>query len=362
MATSPRPTSPLRLIFVAFALVAVAAFSVFELRYLLIIFAGVLFGVFLHAAAGWLSRKLHLPYGVALALLLLVGAASLTVGLIAFAPTLSEQLADMRQQLPKVIEQLQQKLSHVPLLSKSGAALGGGDKGQSPPVLGAVAAALGSGLEVLGGLVVVFFLGLYGAAQPGAYRKAVLALTPQHLRKRMDRALQSATSNLARWLFGRMVAMIFVGVTTTIAFHFLHVPLAFGLGVLAGFLTFIEYAGAILSAIPPVLLALTQSPAQALWVLALFTALHVIEGYVLTPLLSRATVKIAPGITLVAQVLLGAAAGALGLTLSTPLLVVAVCAAQSFRGHDDEDAARTESDRVTSGVHARPEPKVERST
>ena len=47
---------------------------------------------------------------------------------------------------------------------------------------------------------------------------------------------------------------------------------------MAGLLTFVEYAGAWLCGIPPVLIALAQSPVQAYCVLVLFTSLHVLEG------------------------------------------------------------------------------------
>ena len=104
------------------------------------------------------------------------------------------------------------------------------------------------------------------------------------------------------------------------------------------------------------LFALAQSPAQAFWVLVLFTALHVVEGYVLTPLLARATVSLPPAITLACQVLLGALAGPLGLTLSTPLLVVGVCAAQSFRRNASEDQPERRQAWSVIGVHSRAEP------
>jgi predicted PurR-regulated permease PerM len=123
--------------------------------------------------------------------------------------------------------------------------------------------------------------------------------------------------------------MAFVGITTTILFQVFGLPLAFGLGALAGTLTFIEYAGAVISAIPAILIAFTQSPSMALAVGALFTVLHIIEGYVLTPLLARATVHLPPAITLASQALLGTLAGAIGLTFSTPLLIVAISCAEA---------------------------------
>jgi predicted PurR-regulated permease PerM len=180
-------------------------------------------------------------------------------------------------------------------------------------------------------LVITFFIGLYGAAQPDAYRRAALALAPGPQRERVDAALVASSKNLSRWLLGRLIAMLFVGLTTTILFQVFKLPLAFGLGVLAGVLTFVEYAGAVISAIPPILIGFSQSPTTALAVAILFVVLHIIEGYVLTPLLARATVHLPPGVTLASQAILGALAGALGLTFSTPLLIVAISCAEVVR-------------------------------
>ncbi len=136
---------------------------------------------------------------------------------------------------------------------------------------------------------------------------------------------------MTRWLLGRLVAMLFVGVTTSLAFHFLRVPLAPLLGVLAGLLTFVEYAGAIASAIPPVILAFGQGLGAVFGVIVVYTILHVIEGYVLTPLLARASVRLPPAVSLGTQALIGVLAGPLGLTFATPLLVVGVSSVQSWR-------------------------------
>jgi predicted PurR-regulated permease PerM len=133
-----------------------------------------------------------------------------------------------------------------------------------------------------------------------------------------------------------MVAMAFVGVTCAVAFALLDVPFAFTLGLFAGLLTFIEYVGAIISAVPPFLLAFTVSPATALAVLGVYTVVHVIEGYVLTPLLARIAVRFPPAITLAGQILMATLVGPLGLTFSTPVLVCLAVIARSARGETEE--------------------------
>jgi predicted PurR-regulated permease PerM len=184
---------------------------------------------------------------------------------------------------------------------------------------------------LLGGVVVIFFIGLYGSLSPGSYARAVVALAPAHERDRVDRMMGDVADALGRWLVGRMVAMAFVGVFSGIGLWLLGVPVALGLGIVAGLLTFVEYLGAVVSAVPAALLALTMGPLEVVWVLLLYLGVHIIEGYVLTPLIARQAVRFPPAYTLAAQLVFGGLFGVLGLTFATPLCVVFVIAMTSWQ-------------------------------
>jgi predicted PurR-regulated permease PerM len=240
---------------------------------------------------------------------------------------------------------LRERFQSVPVIGHVISA--GGNGHLDPQKLGAaVLGALGGSVAVLSGLVISFFVGVYGAAQPEMYVKAALSVTPRRYERHVERALHVIAHNLTRWLLGRILAMVFVGVATSVVFHLLHLPLALTLGIFAGLLTFIEYAGAIISAVPPVLLGFSQSTNVGLAVLIAYTVLHVIEGYVITPLLARTSVHLPPALTLAAQALLGELVGVLGLTFSTPLFVVGVSAVSAFR-EESERARRGARDGST---------------
>jgi predicted PurR-regulated permease PerM len=265
---------------------------------------------------------------------LLLGFAAVTAALIFAVPRLSEQLGALSREAPKLLDRGREFLQRsaltrhlLPAASPQPAA-GGAHPGE---LVNAAVGAIGGSLELLGGVAIVFFIGVYGAAQPEVYQRALLAVAPEQYRERLEKALSCARHDLARWMVGRLIAMLFVGVTSGVMFALLHVPAAFLLGVFAGLLTFVEYAGALISALPPIALAASQGPGRALAVLVLFVVLHVIEGYVLTPLLARASVHFPPALALAAQVLFGVLLGPLGLTFSTPLLVLIVSGAKGWR-------------------------------
>lgn len=310
----------------AFAVAAGMALVVIAARILLILFAGVLFALVLRAIAGLAQKHLRVPnkVGVAATVLLLIAATA--AGCYFTLPVLAAQAAQAAKSLPDGVQRLSQTL-HLPL-GKPEDWLSSLEKSATHLVT-----AVGTSVEVLGGLVVLFFVGVYGAADPESYSRVVLWFAPGPKKRVVRRVLEVSSGNLQRWLLGRLVAMLFVGVSSGIAFAVLKVPLAFPLAVLAGLLTFVEYVGAFASAVPPILLALTQSPTRAVSVALVFAVLHVIEGYVLTPLLAKTAVRFPPATTLASQALLSALLGALGLTFATPLLVVAVTAAQEWRKH-----------------------------
>lgn len=69
------------------------------------------------------------------------------------------------------------------------------------------------------------------------------------------------------------------------------------LGFIAGMLTGIPYLGAVISAI---LVALLQGPLTALYVVGLFLAAHILEGYILGPWIQKHQVSMAPAFLILA--------------------------------------------------------------
>jgi predicted PurR-regulated permease PerM len=124
------------------------------------------------------------------------------------------------------------------------------------------------------------------------------------------------------WLVGQMIAMAAVGTITITGLLLVGAPMAISLGVLAMLLTFVPYIGAIASAVPAILLALTHSQHMALYVVLVFLVAHFVEGYILVPLIQHKLVYLPPAMILVMQFLMQLFAGVIGVTLATPLMVV----------------------------------------
>jgi predicted PurR-regulated permease PerM len=182
-----------------------------------------------------------------------------------------------------------------------------------------------SGVErFIVGVIVILFVGLFGAAEPAVYREGFLHVIPPGQRRRAGEAIDAVAYNLRWWLVGQVMLMVMMWITTTLGLWLIGIPLAVALGVIAGVFEIVPYAGPWLSAVPALLIALLLSPFHLAAVAALYLALHVVEGYLLAPLVQRGVAEIPPAVTLVAQVLMGELLGILGLLVAAPLTVAAV--------------------------------------
>src|SRR5256885_1431981 len=95
----------------------------------------------------------------------------------------------------------------------------------------------------------------------------------------------------------------------------------FPLGVLTFLGTFVPSVGAVSSAVPGLLAGLAQSPRHFLWAGIVYLGVHLVEGYLIQPLVMRRAVEVKPALLLFGQGLFSAVFGLMGTVVATPLLV-----------------------------------------
>lgn len=288
---------------------------------LLLVFAGIILGVFLRGLCRPLSALLGLGHGWSLLVVLttLVGALVLVVWLL--AGRVLAEANELTEQLPRAVGNLTARLevyswgrSIMAELPPTGEFLRG--RGS---VFGRVSGILSGALGTLAGFIIILSLGCYIAAEPRTYRRGIVHLVPPRYRDRMGEVLDALDVTLGRWLIGRVLLMAVNGALTTLGLWLLGVPLALTLGILAGGLNFVPNIGPLIAGVPAVLLALMVSPQTALYVALLYLVVQSVDGYVFTPLVNRRSVELPPVLTISAQVLLGVLVGGMGVVLAAPL-------------------------------------------
>ncbi|WP_242719540.1 AI-2E family transporter [Microcoleus vaginatus] len=157
---------------------------------------------------------------------------------------------------------------------------------------------------------------------PMPYRHAIISLFPAFYRQRADEIMSKCEEGLMGWLAGVALSMSFIGITSIIGLFVLQVRLPFVNGLVAFILALIPYVGAIFSVIPPLLLALLDSPSKAGAVLLLYFLIQQIEGNLVTPIIMEKQVSLLPAYTLALLTALGFFLGFLGLFLGLPILIV----------------------------------------
>ncbi|HEX2220037.1 MAG TPA: AI-2E family transporter [Gemmatimonadales bacterium] len=177
-----------------------------------------------------------------------------------------------------------------------------------------------STVAVLGGLIIMLFVAIFVAVDPGLYHRGLMHLFPHRSRRKAGEVLSATATTLRRWLLMQMVAMLAIGAVTTVVLLLLDVKAAIALGIIAGLLEFIPYVGPILSAVPAIAMALVDGPEKAIYVALAYTAIQQLEGVVLQPLLMKEGLELPPVVTILGQALFSLVFGFLGLLLAVPLL------------------------------------------
>ena len=244
------------------------------------------------------------------------------VGLIAlFGTHVVQQVQSLRETLPAAWHTVEARMGelglgeHLKRWVESIRAPGG----SSFSAFGRTILSIGSGIA---DVLVVLVAGIFLATQPRFYLTGAVKLVPAGKRGLALEAISESERALRLWLRGQLIAMIVVGLLTGIGLWTLGMTSAFTLGLLAGLLEFIPFAGPILSMVPAVLLALAVSPDLALWVVLIYFAVQQFEGYVLTPLVQQYAVDLPGVVLLFALIAFGALFGTLGVILAAPLRVV----------------------------------------
>lgn len=312
--------------------VLVLLFVYYTFDVLLLFFAAVLLAVFLRGLADFLGRFVNIgdTWRVLLVSVMLIAALAGAIALL--APSVADQVANLRIELPR---SAQAALDYVSQFSWGQAIFA-----QMPSIdefrqhidtssmVTSVGGFFSSTIGTIANFFIMILLAIYLASEPSFYTRGFIRLFPKKHRTRARDVLNQIGQTLHWWLIGKAGSMIFIGLLTWIGLSILGIPLALTLGLIAGLLSFIPNFGPIISAIPALLLAFIQSPVTAIYVLALYVGVQLIESNLVTPIIERNTIELPPAVTILFQLALAVMVGGLGLVLATPLLSVIIVVIQ----------------------------------
>lgn len=302
---------------------------------LLLIFASLLLALFLRTLAEEISRNADLNISISLnlvVLLLLGGSVSI---LLVYGPDIAEGFYQLFRKLPSTLDKLRLTLGQYgwgPLLLDALSQVG--DALTDPRQLGKIAGIFSTAFGAIASFLIVIVLSLYFAAEPKIYLDGTMRLFPRQHREHVYEAFDRIGIALRWWLVGRIGSMFVIGVLTLIGLGILGMPFAFSLASLGAILTFVPIIGPLIAAVPAVMVGLAEGGSTALYVIILYSVIQALESYWITPYIHQKVVSLAPAWLLMAQLIMGAGFGILGLLLAPPLAVVAMMLVQMFYVRD----------------------------
>jgi predicted PurR-regulated permease PerM len=330
-ATHPRPLSLGR--FAAYVGVACGIIALFALCWilrdvLLLGFGAVVFAVFIRAIARPLSERTGIRerWAVAIVVTLLVAGAVALAWL--FGLQIAQQLQGLGERLPRAIEEVRGWIESRPagkfIMERVSGVTNGG------PSLAGVQKFAAVSATTIGHAVLMFFGGIFIAANPPLYLDGSVRLFPVGYRPKLHEALLESGDALRKWILGQLVSMLCVGTLTGFGLWIVGAPLPLVLGIIAGLLNFIPILGPVIATGPGVLVALTESPQTAAYAAIVYFIVQELEGHAITPLAQRWAVRLPPAYGLVAVLSFALLFGFFGVLFGIPLAVVVMCLVQNL--------------------------------
>jgi len=274
---------------------AAAAFLAWELRpAILLTFGAVLLAIVFDLITDAVCRLTGMPRGWGFAAATIIVLVLIGVVLWLFGLNLYEQFGQVMTRISAG------EAAFTQMLKRAGIGTSFLSSGNS--MIGSVVSTvLSTGTGLVEGAVLMLIASIYLAARPRPHREGAADFFPPGERSRFLRAIDAVGIFLREWIVGQLVLMATVGVLATVALALIGLPNPIPLGLLAGITEAVPYLGPWIGAIPSLLVALTVSNGfePVLLTAGAYLGVHIIEGYVVGPLIQRWFVGIPPALMLI---------------------------------------------------------------
>jgi predicted PurR-regulated permease PerM len=324
-------TSQERMVYVGIGLVfalLLAGYLVYKVAVVvLVLLLTILFSIIVSAPVDYLNRR---GIGRGLGTLVVLGGFVLIFGIAgaALVPTIEDQASEFVDTFPALLENVQQivvqlqsavglktsfSLDPQNTLDRARNFLSGG-------ALATVASVGASVATVLSFAIVVLITTVYAVARPAPLVNGFVSLFPAGQRQRVREILDEMYKTVQKWFLGQLASMTIIGLLFTVAMFVIGIPFALLLGIFSGLISFVPYVGPLISVIPPVLLALTGNPIDAVWVILAYLVIQAIEGNLVQPIVMSRAVSLHPVTLVFALLAMGTLFGFVGVFLAIPLV------------------------------------------
>ena len=148
------------------------------------------------------------------------------------------------------------------------------------------------------------------------------ALSPAN-RRHAHNVVQIIHSVIGAYIRAQLFSALIVGVSVFVGLFILGVKFAALLGLIAGLFGLIPIIGAVLGAVPGLLVTLATSREDMIWVIVLYVVVQFVESNIISPRIQSKAVNIHPAVILVVLVIASETSGLWGVVVGVPLTAAA---------------------------------------
>lgn len=304
------------------AVAFVVAWAVFSVRGVLLLIVMALFvAVGLDPLVRWLQRR-GLPRWSGVVLVLLAAVAVAAGFLASAVPVLVTQVTQLTHHIPHYLHTLSNRHSFIgrlnhqyhlesrlrALLSRRAASL-------------ATTGILGVGrvvVSLVGGLLIVGVLTVYFLADLPRIRRGIYSLAPRSRRARTVLLTDEIFTRVGGYVLGDLLTSVIAGLGTWVWAEIFGIPFPLLLACLVALFDLVPIVGSTIGGVIVALVALVVSLPIALATAAFYALYRLLEDYLITPRVMRATVQVPGVITVVATLIGGALLGIIGALIAIP--------------------------------------------
>ena len=318
--------------------IAVALFYLlFTVRDILIWFIFALtISVLFNPAVNFLRRK-KIPRGLAVVFIYIGNFGILSILIYLIVPIFIVEIQTFLNAFPEYFEKISPPLKGLGFqaftnLESFLVALGGTLEGMADNIFSALFSIFGGFFTTLFVIITAIFLSL---EEKGIERTLIL-LFPKKYEAQVLGVWARCQKKVSGWFGARLLACLFVGVVSYIAFLLFNVKYPFTLALFAGVFNFIPYVGPLLTAVILFLVIFPTEMFKAVLVLITFGLIQQVENSVLSPILMKKFIGLPPALVLISLVVGANLWGLLGAILSVPLFGILFEFSKEFlqRRHD----------------------------
>lgn len=301
------------------ALVLLFLWLVVLLKDIIVIF---IFAFILQAALETIVRRLEkkkVPRPLAIFLVFsgLIGALVFFIQLI--IPPLAGQVKSLVFNWPYLIERISNYLSGIGInLNLEDLKNIFGANFATAGASGVLSTALGVFSGILG-LISVLVLSLYLLIQKNSLENFISLYVPLRHKDKVIRIYQKITQKMSHWIRGQAFLSLIIGVVDYIGLSIIGVNYALILAIVAAFTETLPVIGPVFAGGLAALVALSDSPTKALWVILFYIVVQQFENHVLVPQVMKKALGLSPVVIIITLLVGAKLMGIWGILLAVPV-------------------------------------------